>query len=427
MTTTERDPSELIERAFLGAILLEFDPETAAEQVARLRPRDFGHITNRNLFEVISGAVSEGAPTHGVSILTRAADAGAIISCGGPDGIQGVMDWALNAQATSEQAADAVVKQAHRRDLAKAAQIALDVAEGGASMETSTAQLRHILNVHEERARKDDDHSVLASKALFDLIVTDPVPSYGVGLRATDDILGGFSPGRLYVVGARTGEGKTTSAVFMMEQLMRRQGGRGLFVSCEMIPAEMGKKFASVASNRDVAGELSRASDEGTRAAIIGQSVIADELFDSLLLDYARDMRRVTAEALRLKAEPGGLRYVVVDYIQAMTTGEYESRTQDVGAVSRACKRLATEHGLVVIAASQLNRSSAGDKPRRPVLTDLRDSGEIEQDADAVILLHRDGEDATTLTMDVAKNRWGLMGSAKTKVVWETGRFGEWR
>lgn len=112
---------------------------------------------------------------------------------------------------------------------------------------------------------------------------------------------------------------------------------------------------------------------------------------------------------------------VLVDYLQLLTppSGTGEIRQTEVAAISRSLKRIAIEENIAVSAASQLNRASEARAERRPTLADLRESGQLEADSDAVILLHRDSDLPENLYLIVAKNRHGRIGEVSTLAMYE--------
>lgn len=238
----------------------------------------------------------------------------------------------------------------------------------------------------------------------------DFVPSQWGSLN---EFLGGFRPGALYIVGARPAVGKSVVAVNMAYQLAAE--GAVSFHSLEMSKREiMNRLFASVCDvsmdhleNRTLT-ELDWQRIARGKDALARPIAIADKSGQTLV--DIRAFARQVGKKHKLGA-------VVVDYLQLMQDTERgRSRYESVTAISNGLKILARDLEVPVIALAQLNRAVEGRKDSAPGLSDLRDSGAIEQDADVVILLNRersmtDGEDERTkMVLHIAKNRHGKTG-----------------
>ena len=238
----------------------------------------------------------------------------------------------------------------------------------------------------------------------------DFVPSQWGSLN---DFLGGFRPGALYIIGARPAVGKSVVAVNMAYQLAGE--GAVSFHSLEMSKREiMNRLFASVCGvsmdhleNRTLTDLDWRRIAE--RQAELSRPIAIADKSGQTLVDI-RAFARQVGKKQKLAA-------VVVDYLQLMQDTERgRNRYESVTAISNGLKILARDLDVPVIALAQLNRAVEGRKEGAPGLSDLRDSGAIEQDADVVILLNRersmtDGEDERTkMVLHIAKNRHGKTG-----------------
>ena len=221
-------------------------------------------------------------------------------------------------------------------------------------------------------------------------------------------VIGGLRGGTLTVIGARPGVGKSMLALNLAEHMADQHGLPVLFCSLEMLAAEIGLRRLACATGILMStlqhGALSGAQTDQVQAA-------AGQLMGSplmLLDDAGQTASSIRAVARELhRNQPLGL--IVVDYLQLLTPERREpNREREVAEQSRRFKLLAQELGVPVVVLSQLNRSLVGRSDKRPELTDLRESGAIEQDADVVWLLDLpDAEDKTSLRLAVAKNRNG--------------------
>jgi replicative DNA helicase len=194
-----------------------------------------------------------------------------------------------------------------------------------------------------------------------------------------------------------------------------RQGTPALIFSLEMSNHEIGARLLS-----SVAGVSWPAMRDGTVDSVGWQQVMAaGERIQGMPL-YIVDrpstsVADIRAEARRLRSGRG-LGLVIVDYLQLMSHQGAENRQQEIAAISRALKLLAKELGIPVIGVAQLNRAPEGRRGRRPILSDLRDSGQIEQDADVVLLMHRevvssDPVKVADCEVVIAKHRNGPTGA----------------
>jgi replicative DNA helicase len=225
-------------------------------------------------------------------------------------------------------------------------------------------------------------------------------------------MIGGLRPGALYVFGARPGVGKTVVAQ-NLAQALAKTGGVS-FSSLEMGRYELHQRF--IAANSDITlyrmknGRVTERDVEIIRSDVkrVSPAVAIDDRSSVGLAEIRQHARQVQHDT--------GLAGIVVDYLQLMEGTPGTARQEVVAAFSRGLKILARDLHVPVIALSQLNRNSESTLSGQPKLSDLRESGAIEQDADLVVLLHREKDPQTqkldefNITLDVAKNRHGETG-----------------
>jgi replicative DNA helicase len=233
------------------------------------------------------------------------------------------------------------------------------------------------------------------------------VPS---GFRSLDRITGGFMPGDLVVIAARPSVGKSALALQIAQTAARAQYPTGVF-SLEMSNAQLALRVLAGGAGIDTRSPV---PDE----AFANASVVASDR--SRLALWIDDTPTATSGDLRLRArrlaaEHGDLGLLIVDYLQLASGSGKESRERDVAEISRNLKALAREMRLPVIALCQLNRQSEGRESGEPRLSDLRESGAIEQDADTVIFLWKPGHNdepqpIENITLTVRKQRNGPQG-----------------
>ena len=257
------------------------------------------------------------------------------------------------------------------------------------------------------------------------------VAGASTGIEKLTALLGGYQPGRLYIIAARPGMGKTSLAL-TGTFAAATNGTPVLYLSYEMGASEVTTRLISMASGVPY-WHLDRGIINGTGPAIQRGAGAVSRLPVSIDTK-ARSLAKLTSAVYRWHAgRPGGM--VVVDYLGLMSLPGKQRHDLEVGAVTAALKALAEDLRIPVIALSQLNRGSDKEQ-RRPRLSDLRDSGSIEQDADAVIFIQRETEDdgqggqrpmrgdCDAYAM-VEKNRGGSTGAVLCGWHAETMRFAD--
>jgi replicative DNA helicase len=217
----------------------------------------------------------------------------------------------------------------------------------------------------------------------------DRIPT---GFIDLDKLLcGGWAPGQMVVIGARPAMGKTTFGLGLARAAAVRNGIPTLFESLEMGRDELGNSIVSAEA---------RVALHHIKQGVVGDDVAAIQRLAKRTPAikgaplYINDNSLLTMPVLRARVRhlvrTAGLRLVVVDYLQLMTAPKAENRQVAVAEMSRQLKLLAKEFGITVIVLAQLNRGPEQRTDKRPMVSDLRESGSIEQDADIVILLHRE-------------------------------------
>lgn len=239
------------------------------------------------------------------------------------------------------------------------------------------------------------------------------------GLPTLDSFLhGGIKPGQLVVIGARTGVGKTTFAV----QIAARAasvGHRVLFFSIEESPVEVAERLVRLVAK--VPSDLRKRDSEPLIAAAFREDLRGLPVM--LPSEYRLDGILNLIQDQVIEQDAPGL--VVVDYAGLVqVAGHYDSRVQELGEVTRQLKVAAREFRVPVLLLAQVNRSPMARKDSRPQLSDLRESGSLEQDADIVIFLHHD-EHSGEASLRLAKQRRGPTGDLAVRFDYPVGRIDE--
>ena len=243
------------------------------------------------------------------------------------------------------------------------------------------------------------------------------------GLPKLDAILGGgFKKGSLYVLAARPGVGKSALAIQMTYETAKR-GLRTSYASLEMTASECAGRLLSNASG--VRKPTSKGFLQPGHKQKLEKQVQAMQGWPITFKDDSTSTLQGLQAFLAKQRLEGELGLIVVDYLQLLGVPGMDSRVQEISLISRTLKQIALEMDCSVLALSQLNRALESQN-RNPMLSDLRESGSIEQDADCVLLMHREKEvDPTTddIICNVAKNRNGEVRATKLTFTKPTGRF----
>ena len=435
------DPATLCdldaEQALLGAAML--DRVAADECLAAVPTQALYREPHRRIWEALRSLRADGSGCDLLTVADALSSAGrwdAVEAAGGASYL-GDLCASVPAVASARQYAAAVLEAYVRREARAALQSATAVCgDPGSSMdEVRAAMERGVQAVAEAMASKD-------AAPTLDSLVADAwryveamhdgseAPGMSMGLPVLDRCIGGgLHPGELTVLGGRPSVGKSSLAQ-QIAHAAARQGRRVLFASAEMDGRTVALRALAHeggVDSRKLRGSPRLQDGEWPRLShAVGE---LSRWGACLMVDAAsRTMPQIAAQARRLHARDR-LSLLVVDHLQHLRqTDRQDNRAQAVGRMAAECKDLATTLGIAVIALSQLNRE-APNAGREPRVSDLRESGEIEQLADVVLLLHRDADTAPPPVVDVAciiaKQRNGEIGKLTLRHERATGRWTE--
>ena len=247
-------------------------------------------------------------------------------------------------------------------------------------------------------------------------VIYEAIDMGGIGLKtgiaALDDAMGGMHPSDMTIVGARPGAGKTAMAVSIMRNIAK-QGKKVGFFSTEMSVFQVMSRFISIEANLN-AHKLRQADLDDQDFARITAATSQIMGFDLRICDKpAITIGELSMQARAWSAD-GGIDFIAVDYLTRLHPDKAGfNQNLDVGLIVTGLKNLARDLNIPVMVLAQLNRSGAQRKDKRPVMSDLRDSGIIEQEADQILMLYRpddDDDDITSPQVIIEKNRHGSTG-----------------
>ena len=269
------------------------------------------------------------------------------------------------------------------------------------------------------------EHAVAEEIERLELAVAEDreLPGLATGLPDLDRLLGGLQDGRLYVVAARPAMGKSLLSLQIARHVATAERQRVLFASLEMSDSETAQRHLAAESGVDPERiHLGKIKGDDW-PALLGAAQGAMNLPFHLLDDGDLSLFKLRAQARQVAVRHNGLRLIVVDYLQLMRADRPTgNRVEDVSEFSRGLKRLAREMQCPVLAVAQLSRAVEQRPDKRPLLSDLRESGQIEADADCVLMLYRDdyydrdSERPGEMDVIVRKNRQGRLGQVTTRI-----------
>jgi replicative DNA helicase len=386
-------PNDLgAERAVLGAMLMSKD--AIADAVELIRPEDFYSPAHQLIYETVLRLYSRGEPADAVTVNAELVRRRDIERVGGAPYLATLLSQVPMAVEVGYWA-PIVVEKATLRRLRVAGERVVQLTEQGGDVDELVDRAQ--AEVYEVTSARSSGDVVQLEQLLqqtmdeMDAIQSGNVPlGTRTGFIELDAITNGLHGGQMVVVAARPGIGKSTLGLDLARYCSIRSGLTSVIFSLEMSKPEITMRLLSAEAKVPLHHMRSGHMSDDDWARLARRMA---ELADApLFIDDSPNltMMEIRAKARRL-AQRQDLRLVVVDYMQLMTSAKrVENRQQEVSEISRQMKLLAKELQVPVVAISQLNRGPEQRQDKKPLLSDLRESGSIEQDADVVILLHRE-------------------------------------
>lgn len=421
------------EESLLGAVLLS--PDAANEVMDRIHPEDFYVPAHQSIYEAMRRLYDENQSIDAVTLSEELRRGGELEKVGGVSYLTRLVD-VVPVTSNVDHYAAIVDEKARRRDLIRAGAtvttIAFDLDDEIHSVMDRAEQ--SVLSVAERRASQNMiEVGPLFSEVLEQIEALEEqgseVTGLATGFRDLDKKLAGLQNANLVIIAARPAMGK--SALMMnIATNVATQGKPVALFSLEMSKEEIVQRILS---------SVGRVDSMKLRSGQLGalwQRVVdaASRMYQSPI--YIDDSPVVTVTDIRAKCRrlkrKAGLSLVIVDYLQLMQGSARENRQQEIAEISRNLKNLARELDVPVIGLSQLNRSLEAREDKRPRLSDLRESGSLEQDADVVMFIYRheyyhpeDQENKGLAEVIVAKHRAGATGTVRMTFLPEFTRFAD--
>lgn len=405
-----------MEQAVLGSMLIERQAiEVAAEMLVRT---DFYREAHGAIFMAILDLMEKDEPVDVLTVQEELKRQEILENCGGAPYLVTLTD-SMPTAAGIEAYARVVEEKSLARAIINASRRCEDIAHSDweSSADMAGAAELEIQKALERRTLSEAVQMRPAVAEAFERIEfrsEHPNELAGIpsGFEELDALTGGFQKGDLVIIGARPSMGKTSFLLTMLCSAARKIGPVMIF-SLEMSAQALTNRM--IASESGVGSHILRSGNlKDMDWRRIGEACANISEMPMWIEDSAAmTVPTLKAKLRRVRAEAGGLHVVGVDYLQLMHSSKGENRTQEVGHISRGLKQVAREFNIPVIALSQLSRQPENRANKRPQLSDLRESGDIEADADVCLLIYRDkDEDEGTKPAEiiVAKQRNGPTG-----------------
>lgn len=425
------------EAAVLSALML--NPEII-DEVPDLQAEEFYAEAHRRTYEAVRELHAKGQPVDIVQVASHLKDHDRLQQVGGLNYLQQILDAAPVVTATHLRAYAARVKDCARlRRLALMFQQATARIYGGVGdiegflsriesevqslcAKKQTSGLEHISPILQRTVTKLDEHAKSGESTV----------GLSTGFKDLDDMIGGLFEGDVTVIGARPGMGKTSFVLGLGENVAHREQAFAIFslempreqLAQRMLASSGGVNMLAIRRAQLSATDWSRITSSASILANL--HIYIDDTPQIGLLELAAKIRRLKA---KLDAKGVKLGAIAIDYLQLMKMRNLDKLPQSVGEITTGLKALAKEVATPIIALSQLNRGVETRPNKRPHMADLRESGNIEQDADNIIFLYRDEyydpntAEPGVVEAIIAKQRNGPTGTVKLAFLKQTTTF----
>jgi replicative DNA helicase len=427
------------EESVLGAMMLSPSAIAAVSEALSPDGREFYRESHAKIYRGALALYAKGEPVDAITLVDELDERGELEDVGGKVRVHELAAL-VPASANAGHYARIVRETATLRGLIR---VGGEIARLGWERDGETTELvdraeQILFDLSQEKATSEFSHIETLLKESFERITqlyesgadVTGVPS---GFRDLDRITSGFQEGNLVVIAARPSMGKSALGLGVAANLAVRKGVPVALFTLEMSKSEVTQRLmcseAKVESQRLRTGKLS--ADDWPRL-----TAACDKLAKAPI--YVDDtgsitMMEIRSKARRLKSKHPELGLIIVDYMQLMTSGtSAENRVQEVSQISRSLKVLARDLDVPIVALSQLSRAVEQRHDKRPILSDLRESGSIEQDADIVMFIYRDeyynteeSDQQGLAEVIVAKHRNGPTDTVKLSFLKRYAKFSD--
>lgn len=421
-------PHDLVaEQSVLGAVFIS--PETMISLADELTPDDFYKPANKIVFKTMLSLLEKGEPIDATTMVSALTNQRDISNIGGINYVVELVNSTPTSKNVEHYAKLVKEKATLRKVIADLSESLSSAYQGDVSIGDIIAKTeKSLLDISNQNAGTgfrnvadilDTHMQMVETRSQTDGFVT----GLSTGFVGLDKITTGLHEGNLIILAARPAMGKTALALNIAKHVATVERKPAVIFSLEMGAEELIERM--VASEGMIPGyhlKTGNLSTDEWKRLVHAQSNLYDV---PIFVDDTAGIRisDIRSKARKLSQEMGGLGIIIIDYLQLITGSKRENRQQIVSEISRELKILAKDLRVPVIALSQLSRSVEQRQDKRPMLSDLRESGSIEQDADIVAFLYRDAyyqkeqadsQEANNVTeLILEKNRHGSLGTVK--------------
>ena len=421
-------PHDLVaEQSVLGAVFIS--PESLITLADELTPDDFYKPANKIVFKTMLSLLEKGEPIDATTMVSALTNQGDISNIGGINYVVELVNSTPTSKNVEHYAKLVKEKATLRKVIAELSESLSSAYQGDVSIGDIIAKTeKSMLDISNQNTGTgfrnvadilDTHMQIVETRSQTDGFVT----GLSTGFVGLDKITTGLHEGNLIILAARPAMGKTALALNIAKHVATVERKPAVIFSLEMGAEELIERM--VASEGMVPGyhlKTGNLSTDEWKRLVHAQSNLYDV---PIFVDDTAGIRisEIRSKARKLSQEMGGLGIIIIDYLQLITGSKRENRQQIVSEISRELKILAKDLRVPVIALSQLSRLVEQRQDKRPILSDLRESGSIEQDADIVAFLYRDAyyqkehadsQEANNVTeLILEKNRHGSLGTVK--------------
>ena len=419
------------EENILGGILL--DPYSMSRVIDLLTPESFYIEAHATIYRAALELYRQDKPTDLISLGSWLSDHKFLKKVGGQSKLVQLLDRTVSA-VNIDHLASLVVDKYKRRQLIATGHELVKLGHD------TTTELESIFDQSEEKifsltTNKQDQFKPTAIAdclaKVFNEISEGSPPAYPTGLADLDSLIGGLVKQDLIIVAARASMGKTWFACHLANQIATTQNQPVVFFSAEMSKEQLTKRLLSMHSGIDSHRLIHNQVYDDEYEVLVQALAVLAEL--PIIIDdtpaSALTPAKIRSVLRQIRHERGAIGLVVLDYIQKLGDRAAGNRAQAVGKFSGAFKDIAKEFDVPFVALAQINRGVESQSNKRPGMADIKDSGDVEQDADLCLVLYRDeyyhseSQDSGVMEIIVAKNRNGSVGTSKTKFDPSVGKF----